>query len=117
MKVKYLVEAYNIRLDRNGYGKSIMQHDLSYCFKCGRSCEKLDRHEVFGSSERSKSKAMGLWVMLCHDSCHLNGVHTDTVYRGRLRAKAQKAAMREYGWTTERFIEEFGMNYMEDTNA
>lgn len=112
MKVKYLVDAYNIRLDRNGYGKSIMQHDLTYCYKCGRRDQKLDRHEVFGASERAKSKAMGLWVVLCHDSCHLNGVHTDAVYREKLRAKAQAAAMREYGWSTERFIKEFGRNYI-----
>lgn len=97
---------------KNGYNPSIMQHDLSYCFRCGRSCEKLDRHEVWGGAYRQKSKRLGLWVMLCHDTCHLNGVHVDADYRNRLRAKAQAAAMREYGWSTERFISEFGRNFL-----
>lgn len=111
--LKELIDTYNITLDRNGYGKSLLQHDLTYCFKCGRRCEKLDRHEVFGSENRAKSKALGLYVMLCHDTCHLNGVHVDATYRRRLRAKAQEAAMKEYGWTTKRFIDEMGMNYID----
>ena len=46
-------------LDRNGYAPSILQDDLSVCFRCGRSCEKLDRHEVYGAANRQKSKALG----------------------------------------------------------
>ena len=99
-------------LDRNGYAPSILQEDLSRCFLCGHSDMKLDRHEVFGASNRQKSKAYGLWVMLCHDSCHLYGVHSIGVLNRRLKEKAQRIAMEHYGWTTEDFIKEIGRNYL-----
>ena len=98
-------------MDRNGYNPSILQDDLTYCYCCGRTCEKLDRHEIFGGPNRQKSKELGLWVMLCHDSCHLNGVHAFPKKYEYLKQKAQRIAMKRYGWTTEDFIREFGRNY------
>ena len=100
------------KLDRNGYAPSILQDELGECFRCGRSCEKLDRHEVYGAANRQKSKALGLWVMLCHSSCHLNGVHRDAAENLRLKKKAQRIAMDHYGWTTEEFIKTIGRNYL-----
>ena len=97
---------------KNGYNPSIMQDDLSCCYLCGRSDQKLDRHEIFGASRRDKSKRLGLWVMLCHDRCHLNGVHAYKALREELQAKCQEAAMREYGWDISKFISEFGRNYI-----
>lgn len=40
---------YNMKLDGNGYAKSILQEG-SCCHLCGHngSMDKLDRHEVFG---------------------------------------------------------------------
>lgn len=99
-------------LDRNGYAPSILQDDLSCCFQCGHSDMKLDRHEVFHGSNRQKSKRFGLWVMLCHDACHLYGVHKYAVLDKRLKEKAQRKAMEHYGWTTEDFIKVFGKNYL-----
>lgn len=99
-------------LDRNGYAPSIVQDDLSVCYRCGHNYGKLDRHEVFGASNRQKSKAYGLWVMLCHDSCHLHGVHKEASEGLRLKRKAQQIAMEHYGWTTEDFIKLFGKNYI-----
>ena len=100
-------------LDRNGYAPSILQEDLSECFLCGRSCgEKLDRHEVYGGANRQKSKALGLWVMLCHNSCHLYGVHKDAGKNFELKEKAQRAAMEHYGWTKEDFLKIIGRNYI-----
>lgn len=99
-------------LDRNGYAPSILQDDLTECYRCGHSHEKLDRHEIYGAANRKKSKALGLWVMLCHDSCHLNGVHKDASENRRLKQKAQRIAMKHYGWTTEDFIREIGKNYI-----
>lgn len=99
-------------MDKNGYNKSILQDDLSYCYICGRSCEKLDRHEIFGGSNRKKSKAYGLWVMLCHDSCHLNGVHAFPGKYEYLKQKAQRVFMTYYGWNKEEFIQLFGRNYI-----
>lgn len=99
-------------LDRNGYAPSILQDDLSCCFLCGHSDMKLDRHEVWGAANRQKSKRLGLWVMLCHDACHLYGVHKYAVLANRLKKKAQLIAMEHYGWTIEDFIKEFGKNYL-----
>ena len=99
-------------LDRNGYAPSILQDDLSCCFLCGHSDMKLDRHEVWGAANRQKSKALGLWVMLCHDACHLYGVHKYGVLADRLKKKAQRRAMEHYGWTTEEFIKIIGRNYL-----
>lgn len=101
----------NMTMDRNGYNDSILQHDLSFCYVCGRSCEKLDRHEIFGGANRQKSKEYGLWVMLCHNSCHLNGVHAFPDKYRYLKVKAQRMAMNQYGWTKEDFIRIFGRNY------
>lgn len=103
---------YGVELDRNGYAPSILQDDLSFCYRCGRSDRKLDRHEVFGAANRGKSKSLGLWVMLCHDACHLNGVHKDASEALRLKRKAQRVAMRHYGWNEEDFIEIIGRNYV-----
>lgn len=99
--------------DRNGYEPSILQDDLSVCWRCGRSCEKLDRHEVWGGALRAKSKRLGLWVMLCHQTCHLNGVHKDAREAERLRKKAQRVAMKVYGWSKEEFINQFGRSYID----
>lgn len=102
-----------IELDRNGYGPSILQDDLFECYRCGRSDRKLDRHEIWGNANRDKCKALGLWVMLCHDTCHLNGVHKDASEARRFRKKAQRVAMRHYGWSTEEFIKIMGRNYID----
>lgn len=101
---------YGARLDRNGYAPSIVQRGTC-CFKCGAQGGKLDRHEVFPGANREKSKRYGLWVLLCHDTCHLNGVHQDAEYSRRLRRFAQGCAQEEYGWSTETFIRMFGKNY------
>lgn len=96
------------------YGCSILQADQSRCYRCGRCDQHLDRHEIFGGSNRRKSAAMGLWVVLCHDRCHLNGVHKDGDLMRRLRAEGQRAAMKRYELSTEQFIEEFGKSYIEE---
>ena len=104
------VNEFGAELDRNGYAKSIVQLGTC-CFKCGAENGKLDRHEIWGGPFREKSKRLGLWVLLCHESCHLNGVHQDAEYARRLRRYAQGMAQEEYGWSTEDFIREFGKNY------
>lgn len=99
-------------MDRNGYNPSIMQTDLSKCFRCGRTTGKLDRHEIYGNSNRQKSKRLGLWVVLCHQDCHLNGVHAQRKIAEALKQAGQVAAMQHYGWTKEDFIREIGRNYL-----
>jgi len=99
-------------MDANGYNPSILQQDMTVCYRCGRSSEKLDRHEVWGGSRRRKSKELGLWIMLCHDTCHLNGIHAHADEAEQLKAQAQAIAMTVYGWTTSEFIKAFGKNYL-----
>jgi hypothetical protein len=94
------------------YACSLLQTDQSRCYLCGRRDQHLDRHEIFGGSNRRKSAAMGLWVVLCHDRCHLNGVHKDGALMRMLRAKGQQAAMERYGMTKEEFIREYGKSYI-----
>lgn len=103
-----------MKLDRNGYAPSILEgHDKFQCYLCGgNGWGKLDRHEIFHGPFRAKSKALGLWVHLCHGDCHLNGVHKYGEIDHRLKLAGQKAAMLEYGWTKDEFAAEFGRNYM-----
>lgn len=105
------------RLDRNGYAPSILQEGDDQCILCGRyrsSCNKLDRHEVFGGAYRQKSKALGLWVCLCHWPCHQGpgGAHDSRGTAEALKSRAQGEAMKKYGWTTEDFIRQFGKNHL-----
>ena len=88
---------YNMKLDGNGYAKSILQEG-SCCHLCGRngSMDKLDRHEVFGGPDR----------------CHLNGVHKGASLRVPLQREAQMAAMKKYKWDTDEFIRIFGRSYL-----
>ena len=72
----------------------------------------MDRHEVFGGAYRAKSKRLGLWVHLCHDDCHLNGVHKSSHIAEGLKAEAQICAMKKYGWTEDEFRQQFGKNYL-----
>lgn len=99
----------------NGYIPSILQQEES-CYFCGRQDRKLDRHEVFGGAYRQKSKAYGLWVLLCHEDCHegRHGVHGDPANARWLKRRAQTAAMIAYGWSIDEFRNEFGKNYIED---
>ena len=113
-----MMNEYGERLDRNGYAPSILQMDRGgpYCYLCLRngSADPLNRHEVFGGAYRQKSKRLGLWVYLCHESCHQgpNGVHRNPKLAHDLKQAAQRAAMEFYGWNVEDFIREFGKNYL-----
>lgn len=92
----------------------MLQDDLTKCFLCGRSDRKLDRHEIWFGGYRNKSKATGMWVMLCHEDCHegKNGVHRDPKKTHELRQLGQIALMEKLGWTVEDVRREFGRNYL-----
>ena len=110
-------------LDKNGYVQSIIPgHGEWCCWNCkqnGLANGKLDRHEVIHGPYREKSKAYGLWVHLCHNTCHQgpDGVHANRELDLRLKQEAQRCAMKTYGWTTEEFIGNFGKNYLEEDDA
>ena len=88
------------------------------CFLCGRngSWDRLDRHHIFGGSNRRKSEKYGLVVYLCHNRCHIfgkNAVHKNADLMLKLHQYGQKRWMSEQGKTKEDFIKEFGRNYLD----
>ena len=101
---------YGVTLDRNGYAPSIVQ-DIAGCYYCATRCGKLDRHEVFHGAFRKKSKALGLWVTLCHD-CHMTLHRKDAALDALLKRQGQRVAMRHYGWSEDEFRARFGKNYI-----
>jgi hypothetical protein len=97
--------------------KSIIQADREHCFICRKNAKAdyfgLDEHHVYFGSNRKKSERYGLKVYICHDSCHLSGVHKNAELCRKVQAVVQKRAMQYYGWTVDKFREIFGRNYLE----
>ena len=90
---------------------------MKECFLCGKNGagDPLEKHHAFGGALRKKSEKYGLYVYLCGDKCHRNGPKAAHVCRetaDMIRRWAQETVMREQGWDTERFIREFGKNYL-----
>ena len=90
---------------------------MKECFLCGRNgaADPLDMHHIFPGPYRKKSDQYGLVVPLCHYRCHEDGeysVHKCMETMLQLKALGQRKVMDEQGWTTERFIQEFGKNYL-----
>lgn len=94
--------------------KSIIQKDKERCFLCGGNGGYfgLDEHHVYPASNRKKSEHYGLKVYICHDKCHLNGVHKNAELNNALKRQVQQIAMEHYGWTIEQFREKFGKSWM-----
>ena len=100
---------YGAVLDRNGYCESIAG-EQDRCFICGRQNGKLDRHEVYHASNRTKSKNLGLWVCLC-DTCHDRLHHKDARLDLYLKERMQLIAMEHYGWDLDTFRSIIGKSY------
>lgn len=97
-------------LDSNGYSQSIVHKRQERCYLCGIGGD-LARHEPLdGIGRRKKSKALGLWVCLC-PGCH-DLSHRDRRTQDILRAECEEAALREYNWTIQDFINEFNRSYL-----
>ena len=91
---------------------SIIQTEHN-CFLCGRA-DWLEKHHIFGASNRKNSEKYGLTVYLCH-WCHNeppDGVHFNAENMLALRKWAQKQAMENYGWDEAEFIRIFGRSYL-----
>lgn len=93
--------------------RSILQKEKK-CFICGQNGGYwgLDVHHVYFGALRKKSDKYGLTVWLCHDTCHLNGVHKNAELNRQLQSYAQKKAMKYYGWSEEDFRNEFYKSYI-----
>ena len=90
---------------------------MKHCWLCGCNgySDPLDKHHIFGGSNRKKSDRLGLTVYLCHNRCHIFGkeaVHQNKDTMLKLHQYGQRKAMEENEWTTEDFIREFGKNYI-----
>ena len=107
-----LLNEYGQRLDGNGYAPSVIQSDMNRCYICRCRGAKLDRHEIYQASNRDKSKRYGCWILICHDYCHLNGVHNDAALRDLLQKECQQKAMETYHWSADDFTNIFGKNYL-----
>lgn len=104
---------FGIMLDKNGYAPSVVDYygtEMERCYNCDWKGD-LVRHEVFGGSNRQKSKAYGVWVLLC-PRCHIDLHHNPEKWKW-LKVTAQRNAMAHYGWTIDDFRERFGKNYVE----
>ncbi len=97
--------------------KSIMQSDTNSCYLCARNGngDRLEKHHVFGGSNRKYSEEDGLTVFLCGDRCHRNGpfsAHRNKDIASYLHRNGQIAWMQKYG-SLEEFRERYGRNYIE----
>ena len=89
--------------------KSVMQNSKR-CLICG-SYQNLEKHHVFGASNRDLSERYGLWVYLCH-ICHNEapiGVHHNKDLMDYLHQMGQRAFESNY---EEDFVKIFGRNYL-----
>lgn len=91
--------------------KSVFTDNMDECIFTGLIT--VERHHIFGGSNRKKSEKYGFVVPLRPD-LHPNGVYAGqyaNVIDLRLKKMAQKYYEENYG-TREYFIQEFGRNYL-----
>ena len=97
--------------------KSIIQSNIDNCFICKRHKDTiysgLDRHHIFYGAYRKSSEKYALTVYICHDKCHLNGVHKNHELDLRLKQYTQRKAMKYYNWSIDDFRKIFGKNYLD----
>lgn len=84
------------------------------CFLGLKGCmgRPLHRHHLIGGANRQKSEKYDLTVMLC-PYCH-QYVHEHNEYNLRLKKVAEIHCLIVFGWTVDKFIEEFSWNYLDD---
>ncbi len=83
---------------------SIFTNDLAKCYYCGKRLKKIDKHEVFGGSNRQRSMKNGFVVGLC------NECHSDEVVINELRKDLQKEYEKSH--SREDFIRLIGKSYL-----
>ena len=90
---------------------SVFTDDMDHCIFTG--CAPVERHHIFGGSNRKKSEARGFVVPLRPD-LHPNGVFAGKDAKAidmRLKMMAQEYYEQHYG-TREEFRAEFGKSYL-----
>lgn len=91
--------------------KSILQKHKR-CIVCHTVLD-LHRHHVFEGANRELSEADGLTVYLCakHHDMSDEGIHTDKALDRRVKALAQRKAMKYYGWSQKEWIQRYGRSW------
>lgn len=90
---------------------SVFTEDLDRCMFTGTA--PVERHHIFGASNRKRSEKYGFVVPLRPD-LHPNGVFAGKEVKEvdiRLKTMAQEYYESHYG-TREEFIKEFGRSYL-----
>ena len=76
----------------------------------------VERHHIFGGALRKKSEKYGL-VVLLSPWMHREGpeaAHRSGDTREKLKKYGQRKCMIEQGWDVDRFVAEFGRNWLTD---
>lgn len=84
------------------------------CWLCGK-VGAVERHHIFGGSNRNKSERDGLVVLLCGESCHRNGpraAHQCAETALELKKYGKRKWMYEHEASTDDFRREYGKNYL-----
>ena len=90
---------------------SVFTNDLDHCMFTGSP--QVERHHIFGGSNRKKSEKYGFIAPLRPD-LHPNGVFAGKDAKAvdlKLKTMAQTYYEEHFG-TRENFIQEFGRNYL-----
>lgn len=82
--------------------------DLEKCHRCGVEGQ-LAHHHLVGGAYRKKADKLGLVVPLC-PKCH-EIAHKDGNVNRQMRRYAELLMLRQ-GWTVERWVKEFGKDYV-----
>lgn len=77
-----------------------------FCYYCHRRFENLDKHEIYGGSNRKRSIENGFVVNLCR-ACHSN----EEIIQ-KLRIEFQKKYEQDH--TREEFIQLIGKSYIKE---
>ena len=75
----------------------------------------VERHHIFGGSNRDKSERDGLVVLLCGDTCHRNGpraAHQCAETALEIKMYGERKWMYEHEASTDDFRREYGKNYL-----
>ena len=74
----------------------------------------LDKHHVFGGSNRDRSERMGLWIYVRKDLHNVSreSIHQNAELNRTIKKWAQRKCMEHYDMSIDDFIREFGKNYI-----
>lgn len=94
----------SIRLKKLESSRNNLKSKKGNCEYCGKYCENLDFHEVYGGSNRQRSIKNGFVIALCRNC------HQDEKVLFELKIKFQKDFEKSH--TRAEFIEIIGKSYI-----